>query len=441
MMEEGRLLKNRYQLGERLGAGRTCAVYRGFDTLLEQEVALRIPHEHLWADAAFRQAFRESARRALKMQHPNLVEVYDFGQEEEMPFLAEELVRGFTLQTQLAERGNMSTRGFLHFSVEVLDVLDYLHENGWAHGNLNERNIMLLESSRRLKISDAGFPQEWPPEVAETADEEEGLEQQEDLLALGMIFYHALEGKRLEPSLLLEQAGPLPQIEMNENVPAQVAALVMRSMARSKSVRFANPAAMLAEVRWALQREEPRKRAAMGATEAEVPAKRHFLKRKRWVIMASVGLLIAVALVLLWPLSSGWFKQDVEVPNLVGINSQEAARVLEGAGLKMSIAGADFRAGSQVDQVIEQDPSGGKITKLHSTVRVLISKGSLRVPNLSGLSLEDATRAIKAAGFELGNVEKRSLPKYKPNVVVESDPPYGAELDSGQPVNLVVSQP
>ncbi len=440
-MEEGRLLKNRYRLGECLGAGRTCVVYKGFDTLLEQEVALRIPHQHLWADAGFRQAFRESARRALKMQHPNLVEVYDFGQEEELFFLVEELVRGSTLQSQLAARGNMSIRGFLHFAAEVLDVLDYLHENGWAHGNLNERNIMLLEGSRRLKISDAGFPQEWPPELAEIAEEEKDLEQQEDLLGLGLIFYHALEGKRLEPSLLLEQAGPLPQIEMSEKVPAQVTALVMRSMARSESVRFENPAAMLTEVKSALHREEPRQPAAAGAEEPEVPARRHFLRNKRRIIILAVGLLIVLALVLLWPLSSGWFKQDVEVPNLVGINSQEAAQALEATGLKMSIAGAEFRAGSRVDEVIAQDPAGGKISKLHSTVRVILSKGSLRVPNLSGLSLEDATRAIKAAGFELGSVEKRSLPKYKPNVVVESDPPYGAELDPGQRVNLVVSQP
>ncbi len=439
MIEEGRLLKNRYRLGEHLGAGRTCAVYKGFDTLLDQEVALRIPHEQLWADAAFRQAFWNAARRALKMEHPNLVQVYDFGQEEDMPFLVEELVRGATLQSQLGGRGKMSTRGFLHFAVEVLDVLDYLHENGWAHGNLNERNIMLLEGSRRLKISDTGFPPEWPLEVEEETGEED-LEQQEDLLALGMIFYHTLEGKRLEPALLLEQAGPLPQIEMSEHVPPQVAALVMRSLARNENVRFASPADMLAEVRSALEREEPRQPADVAAEE-ELPAKRRFFRGKRWIIMLAVGLLLILVLVLLWPLSSGWFKQDVEVPNLVGINSQEAARVLEGAGLRMSIAGAEFRSGSSVDEVIEQDPAGGKITKMHSTVQVLLSKGSLRVPNLTGLSLEDATRAIQTAGFTLGNVEKRSLPKYKPNVVVESDPPYGAELDPGAPVKLVVSQP
>ncbi len=437
MMEEGRLLKHRYRLGERLGAGRTCAVHRGFDTLLEQEVALRIPHEHLWSDNGFRNAFYEAARRALKMAHPNLVQVHDFGQEEEMPFVVEELVRGGTLQSQLSGRGRMSTRGFLHFAIEVLDVLDYLHDNGWAHGNLNERNVMLLEGSRQLKISDAGFPQEWPPEVTE---EDKEQEQEEDLLALGMIFYHALEGKRLEPALLLDQAGPLPQIEMGDHVPPQIAALVMRSMARGENVRFASPAEMLREVRAALQREEPRP-ADAGAGEAEVHVKRRFFRRKRSIIMIAVLVLVVLVLVLLWPLSSGWFSQDVEVPNLMGVSSQEAARVLEGAGLKMSIAGAEYRAGSTVDQVIEQDPVGGKITKLHSTVQVLLSKGSLRVPNLTGLSLEDATRAIGAAGFTLGNVEKRSLPKYKPNVVVESDPPYGAELNPGAAVNLAVSQP
>ncbi len=439
MTEEQRLLKNRYRLGERLGAGLTCVVYRGFDTLLDQEVALRVPHEHLWADAAFRGAFWEAARRALKMQHPNLVQVFDFGQEEEMPFLVEELVQGSTLQSQLSGRGKMSIRGFLHFAVEVLDALDYLHDNGWAHGNLNERNIMLLESSRQLKISDAGFPQEWPPEAAGTEEEEEELEKQEDLLALGLISYHALEGKRLEPALLVDQAGPLPQIEMGEHVPAQVAALVMRSMARSENVRFASPAEMLAEVRSALEREEPRRQEL--EAESEAPPKRKFFRSKRRVIMLVVGVLIVLALVLLWPLSSGWFSQDVEVPNLVGINSQEAARVLEGAGLKMSIAGAEYRAGSSVDEVIDQDPTGGKITKLHSTISVLLSKGSLRVPNLTGLSLEDATRAIVAAGFTLGTVEKRSLPRYKPNVVVESNPPYGSELDPGAAVNLVISQP
>ncbi len=440
MIEEGRLLKNRYRLGERLGAGRTCAVYKGFDTLLEQEVALRIPHEHLWAEGDFRAAFREAARRALRMQHPNLVQIYDFGQEEDMPFLAEELVRGSTLASQLAERGRMSIRGFLHFAIEVLDVLDYLHENGWSHGNLNERNIMLLEGSRRLKISDAGFPQEWPPEAGEPAEPDEDLEQQEDLLSLGMIFYHTLEGKRLEPALLTEQPGPLPRIEMGAHVPAQVAALIMRCMARSENVRFASPAEMLAEVRDVLQREEPRQERAPAPGE-ERPPKRHFWRSKKWVIMFAACIVIVLALVLLWPLSSSWFKQDVEVPNLVGIDSQEAARVLEAAGLRMSIAGAEYRAGSRVDEVIEQEPAGGKIAKLHSTVQVLLSKGSLRVPNLTGLSLEDAVRAIGAAGFTLGQVEKRSLPKYKANTVVESDPPYGAELDPGGAVNLVVSQP
>ncbi len=439
MTDEQRLLKHRYRMGDRLGAGRTCVVYRGFDTLLDQEVALRVPHEYLWADAAFRGAFWEAARRALKMEHPNLVQVYDFGQEEEMPFLVEELVHGSTLQSQLGDRGKMSVRGFLHFAVEVLDALDYLHDNDWAHGNLNERNIILLEGSRQLKITDAGFPQEWPPEAAGTEEEESELEKQEDLLSLGLISYHALEGRRLEPALLVDQPGPLPSIELGEHVPAQVAALVMRSMARSESVRFASPAEMLAEVRSALEREEPRREEVVA--EPQVAAKRRFFKSKRGVVLLVVGIVIVLALVLLWPLSSGWFSKDVEVPNLVGINSQEAARVLEAAGLRMSIAGAEYRAGTSVDEVIEQDPPGGKITKLHSTVHVLLSKGSLRVPNLTGLSLEDATRAIVAAGFTLGTVEKRSLPRYKPNVVVESNPPYGSELDPGAAVNLVISQP
>lgn len=441
---KGKILRRRYRLDERLSVGRTVEVFRAMDLLEEEEVAVKLPLPHLLSDRDFCDSFRSAAHRATRLHHPGLVQVLDYGIEEGRPFAVMEIVEEKTLYELLEAGRNMKSVGALYFTIEIGKTLSYLHGQGIAHGSLDERHVFIFPG-RKAKVTDAGFPMV----MGGTASPHPlSHDPRRDLQDLGYLLYRSLSGRSKAEAVEDIKGGDL---KWGPEISPRLQRLVQSCLDSVGGGGFPSAEHMLKEAVSTLREELPMATVPrIGAVEeeaAEVEAKPSaptlipIPRLKRWQIWAGASFLgLAIILLTLWIISSVITGSKVEVPNLVNVNVEEAAKIAEERDLGLLVIDREYDAEIKADYIISQNPQTGVMVNKKTVIRVLISQGPLTVPNLIGLTLEDAKSVLESRGFKVGEVVYRDVPGYRDNLVVETDPPYGSKLSSGDAVNLVVNE-
>jgi serine/threonine-protein kinase len=440
---KGRVLRRRYRLDERINVGRTVEVFRAFDLLEEQEVAAKLPLPHLVSDRDYCDAFRSAAHRATRLHHPGIVPVIDYGIEEGRPFVVMEMVREKTLHDLFEAGKKMKPVGALYFTVEIGKILAYLHEQGITHGSLDERHVFIFPG-RKAKISDPGFPI-----VLGAGASPHPLSQdpRRDIQDLGYLLYRSLTGRGKSEAADDIRGG---RLRWDAEVPTRVRGIVQKCLDSAGGGGFPSAESMLRETISALREEQPMITVPPLAQVEEpettleapppAPLRIPIPHLKRWQVWAGAAFLVVAAIFLtVWILSAVITESKVEVPNLVDMSVEEAAKVADGRDLGLLVVGQEYDADIKANYVISQDPQVGVMVKKKTVIKVLESLGPLTVPNLIGLTLDDARVVLESRGFKVGEVIYRETPGYSDNRVVETDPPYGSKLSSGDAVNLVVS--
>ncbi|MBC7247287.1 MAG: PASTA domain-containing protein [Actinobacteria bacterium] len=438
----GRVLRKRYRLDERVALGRTVEVFRGFDLLEEREVAVKLPLLHLLSDREFCDQFRVAAHRATRLRHPGIVEVMDYGVEEDRPFVVMEMLHAKTLHEMLEMGRRMKPLGALYFAVEMTRILAFLEEQGVAHGSLDERHVFVFPG-RRAKVSDAGFPT-----LLGGADTPFPLlaDAKKDLRDLGYLLYRSLTGRSKAEAIGDIRSGKL---RWDAEVPPRLRRFAQLCMESSGGKGFATARQALWEAVSTLREELPMApipqvvpEETVAEAEAAAPAMPLPLPRlRRWQIWAGAAFLgLAAVTLLFWIISTFIGGSKVEVPNLVNMSVEEARRVAGERDLGLLVVGKEYDMDVKASHVISQDPMVGVMVERKTVIKVLESLGPLTVPNLIGLTLDDARIVLESRGFRVGEVTYREAPGYSENRVVETDPPYGAKLSGGATVNLVVNR-
>ncbi|MBM3151188.1 MAG: serine/threonine protein kinase [Chloroflexi bacterium] len=208
-MTESPLLNQRYQLLETLGRGGMAVVYRARDLMLERSVAVKVLREDYSSDPVFQERFRQEARAAANLSHPNIVTVHDFGLDAGQLFLVMELVPGMDLKTFLQKRGRFQPEEALKLIVQACAGIGYAHRAGLVHCDVKPQN-MLVTPDLRLKVVDFGIsralatihpneqsevvwgsPQYYSPEQASGG----APSPSSDVYSLGVVLYEMLTGE------------------------------------------------------------------------------------------------------------------------------------------------------------------------------------------------------------------------------------------------------
>jgi len=207
-MEERQRLNDRYQLLETLGKGGMARVYRARDLMLERYVAVKILREDHTRDPDFQERFRQEAKAAANLSHPNIVTVHDFGLDDDKLFIVMEYVPGTDLKTLLQQRGRFTPREGLPLLIQACAGIGYAHRAGLIHCDVKPQN-MLVTPDQRLKVADFGIsralasirldeknevvwgsPQYFSPEQASGA----APLPASDVYSLGVVLYEMLTG-------------------------------------------------------------------------------------------------------------------------------------------------------------------------------------------------------------------------------------------------------
>lgn len=270
----GRLLDGRYRIGARIARGGMASVYEAHDTRLERAVAIKIMHAGLGdatsGDEQFAARFVREARAAARLSHPNVVAVYDQGEDNGTIFLAMELVPGHTLRDTIAKEAPMSPERALAILDPVLSALASAHRSGLIHRDVKPENVLIADDGR-IKVADFGLARAVSAETQHTATGgvligtvsylapelvvDGKADARADVYAAGVVLYELLTGRKPHqgesPIAVaykhVHEDVPAPSAEVPE-LPAYVDALVARATTRDRTLRPADAAVLLHHV-------------------------------------------------------------------------------------------------------------------------------------------------------------------------------------------------
>jgi serine/threonine protein kinase len=253
----GQLVGN-YKIEEKLGEGGMGAVYKGVDTMLDREVAIKALRPELASQTSVVERFRSEAVTLAKLNHPNIAALYTMFRQGEELYMVLEFVRGETLDSIIQKRGAMSADEMIPVFCQILDGIDHAHELGIVHRDIKPANMMLTEKGT-LKVLDFGIArllgsarmtragniigtlEYMAPEQVKGQE----TDARSDIYALGMMLYEVLTGRtpfdtenEFELMKLQTESMPTPPSEINPAIPEAVEAAIMQAIQKDPNERF-----------------------------------------------------------------------------------------------------------------------------------------------------------------------------------------------------------
>ncbi len=468
-MDNLTVFNNRYQVLAKIGEGGLAEVYRAQDVALGRLVAVKALRCEYVLDPAFLGRFHREAQSAAGLTHPNIVAVYDFGQDQERPYIVMEYVPGRDLSA-LLQKGPVSIKRAVDICVQVCAGVGYAHKSGLVHGDLKPGNI-LVAPDRRVKVVDFGLARA----LGESAMDEDGalvwgtpayfspeqavggqVSQATDVYAIGVILYEMLVGRlpfsgsdsELAQRHLYDRAVPVNQV--NPRVPSHLARIVDAALAKQPEERFATAN----EMGQALAVFRRRAEGQTGYGEPVTPVRTGGVD---WVAVV-LGLLVLIAILGLVPLWVAVYRGyarplapsaptatvavspgQVRVPDIIGMEVEDGRRVLAGEGLNLEVIDQSSHPTVPAFSIVEQTVRAGMPVEMGATVGVVVSQGPqlVEVPAMVGRSLGEAQSQMHAVDLPV-EIE-RAWSEQPPGTVIDQDPPGGSLVRSRSLVVLTVS--
>lgn len=480
------MLGERYEIGEMLGRGGMAEVHEGYDLRLGRRVAVKILRPELARDPSFHQRFRREAHSAAALNHPNIVAVYDTGEDTlgsgptavTVPYIVMEYVDGLTLRQLLSSGRRLLPERALDITGQILAALDYSHRHGIVHRDIKPANVMITKSGD-VKVMDFGIAralaahgqtmtatsqvmgtaQYLSPEQAKG----EVVDARSDLYSTGCVLYELLTDRppfvgESPVSVAYQHVSeqPIPPSQLDSQVTPQVDAIVLRSLAKNPDERYQTASEFKSDVDSAIVGApvtapvpvvtepvtEPTEILPPVAPPPDVYAEEE-KKRSPWMwvgIIAGV-LLVGVAA---WALASTLLGsnevEQVQVPRIVNMSVNDAENTLNAAGLRL---GQETTVSSDKPEgtVIKQDPAAGESLEKGQGVDVTVSggPGETIVPNVVGTANpEDARKLLELSDLKLGKVDTRDSDQPEGYVLSQS-PDQGTSVAPGTEINITVS--
>ena len=462
-MSTPRLLSNRYELGETLGYGGMSEVHHGHDVRLGREVAIKILRADLARDPQFQERFRREAQNAAALNHPAIVAVYDTGEANTefgpLPYIVMEYVEGRTLRDIVKTEGPMSQKRAMEVMADVCAALDFSHRHGIVHRDVKPANVMITKNGA-VKVMDFGIAramhdgqsamtqtaavigtaQYLSPEQARG----ESVDARSDVYAAGCVLYELITGEPPftgdSPVAVAYQhvrEDPKPPSSVNPAVTATLDAVVLKALSKGPANRYQSAAEMRSDLVRTLSGQRPAAPMVMSEDERtqvmnsdrrqpqryeeypDEPEEDPKAKRRRRTIYAVVAALFVLGAVLLVMFLNGSFRDTgggtVAIPAVVGQSESAAKTQLREAGFSnfganktIVCTGAPQPDGQtcnpdQINNVIKVEPGVGTpvATSAQITLTIGVKPGQTNVPDLKGMSQDEAETALKTAGLTL----------------------------------------
>ncbi|CDG35267.1 serine/threonine protein kinase [Acetivibrio thermocellus BC1] len=488
----GQILGNRYELIEKIGGGGMADVYKARCKLLNRFVAIKILKPEFINDEEFLKRFTIEAQAAASLSHPNIVSIYDVGQENDIHYIVMEYVNGQTLKEYLDENGALYWKDAVNIAIQICQAIEHAHKNHVVHRDIKPHNILLTKDGM-LKVTDFGIARAVSSSTITMAGNAIGsvhyfspeqarggfTDEKSDLYSLGIVLYELLTGRvpfdgesPVAVAIKHIQDEPEEPINIKEDIPTGVNSIVMRAIQKDQALRYQSASELLNDLYKVLK--QPDAQFAKARTTEDSPTVRipsikkkelvlemdtsgkagdDAVKKKKkdnkttvWAVVTSILVIFVLGALMvkgLGPVVYSMFNkpEDFIVEDYTNQNFYE----VKGKLSQYNIEAIEIRKhDDQIpkDRIISQDKAVGERIKPGEFAKIefVVSDGPLlvKIPDLRRMEYRQAVIELRQLGLEANVIDEYSDVVSK-GVVIRTEPDINAEVKPGTVVNVYKS--
>ena len=485
MLSKGQKINDRYEIIKTIGEGGMANVYLANDTILDRKVAIKVLRGDLSNDEKFIRRFKREALSVSNLSHPNIVEVYDVGEEDGNYYIVMEYIEGKTLKQLLQKRGALTLNEVIDIMTQLTDGLAHAHEAYIIHRDIKPQNIM-IEDNGLVKITDFGIAMALnstqltqtnsvmgsvhylPPEQANG----KGSTVKSDIYSLGILMYELLtgsvpfKGDTAVEIALKHMKEKVPSIrKQNPTIPQSVENIVLKATAKNPKNRYDNVRDMYKDLQTALQRDNEKRlvyeypendleetkvipqvtkeikqvidkpTAKEEDTDDDSVLKEKDEKNKLPIILAVVLLGTLIVLAGVYLLITSKDVKEVKVPNVVGLTTEKAIKMIKEKGLEYTTK-SEESATVEEGKVIRTEPKAGSTRTKKSTITIVESSGKEYVvlEDYTGQNYYEIKGKLEAKGIKVEmktkSVENASEYKDKKDNIISQEPVFNKDEET-----------
>jgi serine/threonine-protein kinase len=485
----GQVFSNRYRIERELARGGMAEVYLARDESLNRLVALKALFPEFAREPSFVERFRREAQAAANLNHPNIVGIYDWGQESGTYFIVMEYVEGRSLRELMRNEGPIEAGRAADITAEIASALAFAHRSGVVHRDVKPGNVLITPQGH-VKVTDFGIARAGTSDgltqtgsVMGTAtyfspEQAQGLavDGRSDVYSLGVVLYELVCGgvpfvadSPVSVAYKHVRENPVPPSQRNTDVPHALEQIIMSALAKDPEQRYQSADDMRADL-LRFRRGRPLAAAPVTAIVAEMPtatvanpglaavaapptvANPRLVdddavlepRRRRHPALFTLLTLLVLALllgfILFWASNQGSKQATVRVPNVLNKSEDTARREITDAGLVPVVK--QVNSTRPVGKVFAQDPEPGSDVRKESEVTLSVSAGvgTAKVPDVTGMTVDDATRVLTEAKFQVKVDPAEPSSQIAPGSVIRTTPAALGEAEVGSVVNIVPSK-
>ena len=490
MIAKGHMINERYQIIKMIGEGGMANVYLAHDTILDRDVAVKVLRGDLADDEKFVRRFQREAIAASSLNHPNIVEMYDVGEDEGKYFIVMEYIEGQTLKSLIKKRGALTLAEVIDIMLQLTSGIACAHDSYIIHRDIKPQNVLILDDGR-VKITDFGIAMALnsneltqtnsvmgsvhylPPEQANGS----GSTIKSDIYSLGILMYELLTGKvpfkgdNAVEIAIKHLKEPMPSVcEENPEIPQSIENIILKACAKNPKNRYDSVMEMHNDIKTALteeRRNEPKITYSFAEQELEETKVMPNLKdleteitdtvmpeKKKKVNVVNLILIIFACLLALIVAGISIFsivfskmseKKEVVVPDVANMSVVDAEQELKKIGLNVATE-VEEKNSPDVEEgnVISSKPQKGRTVKVDTEITLVVSSGAsgLTLGNYVGQNSYEVKGKLEAKGIyvliEKKEIDENDKTKYQEDVIIEQKPESGTKAVEGDTVTLYI---
>jgi serine/threonine-protein kinase len=498
----GTVINERYKIISKIGSGGTADVYLAEDIKLNRKVAVKILSKAHASEKNFVARFKKEAQILARLNDPNIVAIYDWGQYENSYFICMEYVEGQSLEEIIDKHGILNPRTAAGYAIQICSALEVAHNNNLIHRDIKPQNI-LVTTDGILKITDFGIAKSLIEDNTRTfnilgttyyisPEQVQGkiLSYSTDIYSLGVVMYEMLTadlpfrgGNSIEISLKHINEAPMKPSYLVNDIPEQIEKIIMHCLEKNPPDRYDSVSMLKADLQNFLDKkplliDKPVENNA-GFYKQPLLSKINIFKREpddspgkefsgaqpngntaarqnkmisiaAFAVNLSASYVLAavfLALFIIFAVKYSALNNANDIPAVPGVEKMfygSASSYIKSAGLNIEKAQEAFSSEVPEGYIISQEPQAGSLVEKGTKIMVVVSKGpekplTVEMPNVIGLPQEDAEKILLKAGLVIADAQHDFSDTFASGIIISQEPLPGGEIKINEGVKIKIS--